>query len=420
MHAEPAETPERDYVIAPPPGQDVLENGGAVFGYPEGTVLAVRDRPGIARVVFEAERTGPGEGEEPARDGTRGSVGQTAVWQIEIGSSEYPRGAFAKTFDVSGQLLGEVSFPGFVALEPGKLRLYAPYLIREITPHYYAWKTELMKAVRDAAVPADAPPVPARHWRHAERQRPEIDHRVHYYGPPGYVDDLDGDGLPEIVMTTEHPTSPGERYIRILTVLDGDGHFEKRAGVRGVSQWSGFAVGIIPPADLDGDGVKELIVWVGSDRNAGPGRPPLHDAVFAIDFHDRLLRPLTRIDAVGTMSDAVFESGAGPNCVEDCPYGPFSISIRTMTADLEHAGARSELVHSTQIERFSTDSSQSDCVLDVYRKQGDLLVYDVIQSRTIPTAPGSTCEFAVQCLAGTAPPDTAWACPGRSAAETTR
>lgn len=115
--------------------------------------------------------------------------------------------------------------------------------------------------------------------RTAERLWPQGYERMEDLHYPGnsYLLDLSGDGQPELIVQNREPNwrdTAGDTAI-MIGLNDGTGHFEP-VNPGWLSEWQGYSGREITPADLDGDGIFELVSYRlvgvyndGNDRTFG-------------------------------------------------------------------------------------------------------------------------------------------------------
>jgi subtilisin family serine protease len=141
-----------------------------------------------------------------------------------------------------------------------------------------------------------------------------------FYTPGKAVGDIDGDGDYEVIATSDYDNMVHAWHAENGEVVDGNWPV-------GVGSWSGWIVANPVLADLDGDGVSEIIVALDAESSS-------EDGLYALRGDGTFLWQ-RRYTSQGPMSVADFD-GDGDVEITLCGYGP-GLS-RVYTFILDHNG----------------------------------------------------------------------------------
>jgi len=117
-----------------------------------------------------------------------------------------------------------------------------------------------------------------------------------------YIDDLNGDGKPEIIMAYINPDNEG--YYAVSTINDNNGDFKKIAQFKYQEMYRGTP-SIARTEDIDNDEIKEIFM----DLNAGGAYTEL-EGIMDVDFAGEKLDWVKYASIEDSINNAIFPVGA--------------------------------------------------------------------------------------------------------------
>ncbi len=169
---------------------------------------------------------------------------------------------------------------------------------------------------------------------------------------PHAVDDLDGDGVGELVVAG----ATTDLYLGPIDVASAGRSADARFGDN--RAWDWYATGDVTAADLDGDGRAELVLiqpatggvdpsgQLGVARDDGTGAVTLAEAPIVVAPADLAMRAITPLDANGDgWVDLAWLGADADESLAGVEYGPFAGTRDLMTAGASmvvHAGVDAE------------------------------------------------------------------------------
>jgi len=360
VKAPTIEESDIDYLIIPPAGQKVVayEGAGAVV-YNEGTKIAIKGNS-LGKVEFWAVPTGTGVSNYLLGNGTKVTDKYGTRWELARTDLGLVSSIYAKKFDIVGKQIGVVDFPRFDYLTKEQFNYFSP-LLEEKFPGFFQFRTNLVKWVINGSLP----------------QNYSKESGTYYY----YIDDLNGDKQPEIIITAlpekEGPTQ--EAFISVVTIVNDDGDYRKIGNLILEPEHYTNVPGIasLLPVDLDNDNEKEIPLYLGLTKDNY-----LTVSIFDVNFSKPGITQMEILDEAGNEKPATFFEKE-----------EITSNINDYIVDIDKDG-RAEFIET--VKKQITPQKTDECKIKVYKWDGQLLAYNARISRTLTQEWGYTCLHAIE------------------------